>query len=502
MQEAKQLHAHIIVSGLQQQEHYLRKLITFLAITNPFSIDYARVVFDRIHIPSTFIYNTMIRAYASSPHPQQALYLHYQMHKHGYSPPDKYTFPFLLKACSNLFNLRKGEETHCQLIKYGFDSDIFVQNSLIYLYGSNDKIITARRVFDEMGVRDIASWTTLVTCYLNFGSVELARNVFNKMPKRSAVSFSAMIAGYIRKGRYGEALELFHNSQIARIEPNDSMIMSVLCACASLGALDMGRWVHSYISELKANKFDSRISTALIDMYFKCGSINDGVRVFSGTKQKQVGEWTAMISGIAMHGNGEICIDLFEEMVTSGVRPNLVTFVALLAGCAHAGLVNEGLRYFQRMKSEFRIEPTIEHFGCVVDILGRAGRINQALKFINEMPMEANAAIWGALLNACRVHKNVDLGQVAARWLIREEPWNGAIYMTLLNLYKETERWEDVEGVKQEMKDVCCRKNPGCSLIEVNGVCHEFVVGDRSDSCAFELCLKLGELIMELEENH
>ncbi|OVA13583.1 Pentatricopeptide repeat [Macleaya cordata] len=501
MQEAKQLHAHIIATGLQQQELYLRKLINFFAISNPSSLYYARMIFDQIENPSTFIYNSMIRAYSASPNPQQALILYNQMFKNGPSP-DKYTFPFLLKACSSLLDLRKGEETHCQSIKHGFSSNIFVQNSLIHLYGSNAKINMAHKVFDEMCDRDVATWTTLVTCNASHGSIEIARRVFDEMPEKSVVSFSAMITGYVRKGRFKEALELFRDLQIEGLEPNDSTIMGVISACASLGTLDTGRWIHSYIRHRKGNRFDSRINTALIDMYFKCGSIKDATNVFVGAKEKHVGEWTAMISGMAIHGFGERSMELFEDMVRSGVKPNVVTFVGLLSGCTHAGLVKEGLMYFERMKSEFGIEPTVEHCGCVVDFLGRGGLIDQAVEFMKEMTMEANAAMWGALLNACKVHKNIKVAELAAKWLVREEPWNGAIYMSLLSLYGEVGRWDDVEKVKREMKEVGCRKSPGCSLIEVNGVCYEFVVGDKSYPPALQVCLKMEELIREVKEKN
>ncbi|KAF8392708.1 hypothetical protein HHK36_023057 [Tetracentron sinense] len=365
-----------------------------------------------------------------------------------------------------LGDLRIGDEVHSRAIKHGFESNIFVQNSLIHLYDSNAKIKMASRIFGEMGHRDVATWTTLVACYVNFASIETARYLFDKMPKRSVVSYSAMIACYFRHSQFKEALELFRELQIANMEPNDYKIMSVLCACANLGALDMGRWIHSYIHEKKENRFVSQITTALIDMYFKCGSKKNVLYVFSGSMEKNVGEWTAMISGMSMQG-----------------------------------LASEGLRYFERMKPDFGIEPTVEPFGCVIDLLGRGGFIDQATQFIQEMPFEANAAIWGALLNACRVHKIVEVGELAARWLIRDEPSNGAVYMILMGLYREVGKWDDVEKVKREMKIVGCKKSPGCSLIEVNGVCYEFVVGGKWHPCALQMCLNLGELVMEVKDN-
>ncbi|KAL5983448.1 hypothetical protein ACLOJK_017534 [Asimina triloba] len=479
MQEAKQLQAHLTVMGLLQNDFYLRKIITTFAISNPSTLNYARLIFDRIQNPSTYIYNTMIRAYASTPNPIPAIHLYNCMQRRG-APPDNYTFPFLLKACSALRAPQKGEEVHCSVIKNGLDADLFVQNSLIHLYGSNADVNAAHQVYDGMLKRDVATWTTMVSCCAGFAPIELAWRLFNEMPERSIVSFSAMIAGFVGRGKFKEALHLFHDLQIARMEPNDSTLMSVLCACSSLGALDCGRWIHSYIHKTRGDELDTRITTALIDMYCKCGSLENALSVFRGSKEKFVGEWTAMITGLAMHGFGERSIELFEEMVGLEIKPNVVTFVAVLSACTHSGLVKDGLRYFECMKSKYGIEPTIEHLGCVVDLLGRAGLISEAVEFIRKMPIEANGAIWGALLNASRIHKNIEVGELAARWLIREEPGNGAVYMALLSLYGDVGRLDDVERIKREMKDAGSRKSPGCSMIEVDGNCREFVGGDRS----------------------
>lgn len=377
-----------------------------------------------------------------------------------------------------------------------------MQNSLIHFYGSNGRVDMANCVFEEMGYRDIATWTTLVTCYASFHSIELARRVFDEMPSRSVVSYSAMIAGYVRRNKFMEALELFGDLLRARMEPNDSTIMSVISACANLGALDMGRWIYSYVCQKRGGDFDSRITTALIGMFFKCGSVKNALKVFQEAKVKYVGEWTAMLAGLSMHGLGEEVIEAFEDMVSSGVRPNAVTFIALLSGCTHSGLVNAGLKYFDRMKIDFGIEPAIDHFGCVVDLLGRGGMVEEAFEFIQDMPVEANAAIWGALFNACRIYKNVEVGELAARWLIADEPWNGALYMALMGLYNDVGKWDKVAKVKGEMKDIGSRKTPGCSLIEVNGISYEFVVGDQCHPCTLEVCLNLGNVILEFDQSY
>ncbi|XP_026430552.1 pentatricopeptide repeat-containing protein At5g66520-like [Papaver somniferum] len=292
-------------------------------------------------------------------------------------------------SCSVLGVISKGEETHCQAVKHGFDIDIFVQSSLIHFHRSNDKFSFACKLFDEILERDVATWTTLLSCYANHGSTGTACELSKEMPEKGVVSFSAMITGYVRKGRFNKALELFRELQIQGLEPNDSTVMGVISASADLGSLDTSKWIHSYIRNKNGNRFDSRINTALIGMYFKCGSVEDGVFFFKGVKEKLVGERTTMISGITMHGFGERSVELFENMVESRVKPNAITFFGLLSGCTHAGLVKEGLMYFKRIKSEFGIEPTVEHFGCVVDFLGRAGLIAQEVDFVNNMPLKA-----------------------------------------------------------------------------------------------------------------
>ncbi|RVW97829.1 Pentatricopeptide repeat-containing protein [Vitis vinifera] len=409
MQEAKRLHAHLITSGLHQQENHLRKLIT-LYTSSSSSLHHARLLFDAVYHPSTYLYNTMFPGLRRQPNPTSRL---------APAPPHVPPRP-------------SSRHVHLPLLAQG----LLRPRPPPQRPGTPLPSLEIRLRWPY-----IASWTTLLACYANSCSVEAARKVFDEMPERSVVSYSAMLAAYVRGNRFREALELFRELFSVKIEPSDSCVMSVLCACANLGALDVGRWVYSFVCHSKGDYVDSRIATALIDMFFKCGSIEHALLVFEGAKEKHVGEWTAMLSGLAMHGLGEQLIEAFEKMVDSGIKPDEVTFVALLSGCSHSGLVNEGLYYFDRMESDFGVEPTVEHFGCVVDLLGRAGLIDQAMQLISEMPFEPNAAIWGALLNACRVYKNVEVGELAAQWLIKDEPWNGALYMTLLSLYREAGRW-------------------------------------------------------------
>ncbi|KAF3774467.1 Pentatricopeptide repeat-containing protein [Nymphaea thermarum] len=402
--ELRQLHAHILTMGLFQLEVFLRKIITFCAVTDPCSIEYGRRVLAQIDCPSTYVWNTMVRGYASSPQPLKGIIVYNQMLRRGASP-DAYTFPFLLKACSNSLSIHKSREIHCRAVKTGFDWNVYVKNSLIHAYS--------------------------------------------------------------------------------------------VAACAHLGSLEQGRWVHSYVQN-KNRTLDTRFNSALIDMYCKCGSTERAMLVFKLARNKDVTVWTSLISGLASHGFGRTAIQLFEEMKRSGVAPNDLTLVAVLSACTHAGLVQEGLSIFERIRSEFCIQPKIEHYGCMVDLLGRAGLIMEALSLIESMPMEPNAAVWGALFSACRIHGHAKLGGQVASQLLRDEPQNGALYMALMNLYNETGKVDDAEKVKRDMKKSACKKNPGCSVIEVNGACTEFIVGDESHPQALQVCSNLSRLAEEI----
>ncbi|CAN6467991.1 unnamed protein product [Victoria cruziana] len=496
MRELRQLHARILTMGLFQLEVFLRKIITFCAVTDPCSIEYGRKVLAQIDCPSTYIWNTMIRGYASSPQPLKGIDVYNQMLRRGASP-DAYTYPFLLKACSNSLSVRKSREIHCRAVKTGFDSNLYVKNSLLHAYGVAGEIRDAHRLFDEISEPDVASSTTLLSVYVNSLDVGKARKLFDEMPERNVVTWSAMIAGYVQASCYEEAVGLFREMQVKGIEPNDATLVSLISACAHLGSLEQGRWIHSYMQN-NNRTLDTRLNTALIDMYCKCGSTERAILVFKLARDRDVTVWTSLISGLASHGFGTTAAELFEEMQRSRVAPNDLTLVAVLSACTHAGLVQKGLSIFKRMRSEFCIEPKIQHYGCIVDLLGRAGLVMEALDLIESMPMKPNVAVWGALFSACRIHGHAKLGEQVASKLLTDEPQNGALYMALMNMYNETGRVDEAEKVKIRMKENSCKKNPGCSVIEVNGTCTEFIVGDLSHPQALRVCSNLGRLVQEI----
>lgn len=274
-------------------------------------------------------------------------------------------------------------------------------------------------------------------------------------------------------------------------EPDEITFVSVLAACSHLGALNVVRWIENALKGM----INVKIGTALVDAFSKCGSVEDARRVFDGMPDRNVMTWTVMIQGLAMFGYGEEAIALFEEMIKVGVRPDDVTFIGVFYACSHSGLVDEGRRMFDRMIKCFKIAPKMEHYGCLVDLLGRAGLLEEALRLIEDMPFEPTPAIWGSLLSACRkTPENLQVIEYVANRLMEIEPENDATYVLLSNIYADNDQWDGVARVRALMKERGIRKTPGCSSVEVNGTIHEFTVGDQSHACVAEINEMLEEI--------
>ncbi|KAF2289090.1 hypothetical protein GH714_028860 [Hevea brasiliensis] len=299
------------------------------------------------------------------------------------------------------------------------------------------------------------------------------------MPERNLVSWTALVNGYLKMGYYGKALDLFKEMQIAEVEMDEITITTLISACAKLGALDQGRWLHTYLDK-SGIKADAQLSTALIDMYSKCGRIDLARKVFKETEDKKVFVWNSMLGGLAMHSFGEEAIELFDKMIECGIEPNEITYISILAACNHSGLVDVGLYLFNRLVEDQKVQPKIEHYGCLVDLLGRAGLLDDAFQVVKTMPLKADGTIWRALLGACKLHGNVKLADQVGRILIKLEPHNHMNYVLLSNVYAMVNRWEIVGELRREMKVKGLTKMPGCSMIELNGVVHEFVARDSS----------------------
>eukprot|EP01018_Ginkgo_biloba_P021727 Gb_04028 [translate_table: standard] len=387
-----------------------------------------------------------------------------------------------LQACAHMADLKLGQEIHTHIIRIGFESNVFVWNALIDMYTKCGRTENARKVFDKISQRDVISWNAMIAGYAQNGHGDDALKLFHDMQlnnvKPNVITWNAMIAGYAQNGNSEEALKLLHQMQLTGTKPNSVTIASVLPACARVATLRKGKEIHDYVIR-KEYEFDIFVGNALIDMYARCGSLEDARQVFDKMYRRDVVSWTAMIVGYAMHGQGENALTLFYQMQQAGILPNQLTFTGVLSACSRAGLVSEGWKLFDCMSSVYQVLPNVEHYACMVDLLGRAGRLDEAWDFINQMPLEPNATVWGALLGACRIHHNVELGVCVAGHLFETDSQNAGSYVLLSNILAVAGRWNDVVKVRKRMKEMGLKKVPGCSWIEVNNRVHAFLAGDR-----------------------
>ncbi|KAL6010169.1 hypothetical protein ACLOJK_000600, partial [Asimina triloba] len=466
-----QIHSRILKSGLASNPFVLTKFTSSAASLD--AIDYAASVvfsnnsFENTHVFDTFLFNTLIRGYAHSTDGKQKGIWVFSFMLRSDTFPNKFTFPFVLKACAGVGELNLSKLVHGFVLKFHFENDLYVRNTLVHAYASCD------------------------------GGIDFARRVFDGMPKSDPVCWSAMIGGYVRLNRCNDGVLLFREMQIEGVRPDEVTAVTVLSACADLGALELGKWIGLYVEKEGISK-TVPLCNALIDMFAKCGSIEDALRLFGEMRERSIVSWTSIIDGLAMHGRGREAIDLFEEMKSSGVVPDDVVFIGVLSACSHAGMVEKGCQYFNSMRNEFAILPKVEHYGCMVDLFSRAGLVKRALQFIQDMPMEPNPVVWRTLISACRAHGELKLGESITKRLIGHEPMHGSNYVLLSNVYASMQRWENKSNIRDLMGQRGIRKVPGCSLIELDSKIYEFVAGDKSQEQYEEIHEMLEEMGREL----
>ncbi|CAN6441062.1 unnamed protein product [Victoria cruziana] len=492
----KQIHAQVIAIGLSRSTFVMSRIMAFCAISSTGDIDYARQIFYQVEYPTIFNWNTMIRGYSLSSNPELSIWFYKQMLTVGLNP-NQHTYPFLLKACSGCSSSYIGRLVHAHVAKFGFELDIYVVSALIGMYSRYGSMQFAQQVFDETPKRNVASWTSLIAGYCGCGMVQVARQLFAEIPEKNDVAWSAIVSGYVRNGCFSEAIELFNELRNANKKPNSSLLVSVLSACAAVGASEEGEWVHSYIYENKLG-YGLEIGTALVNFYAKVGCIGTALKVFDCMPEKDVLAWSAMIMGLAVNGFTTEAIEFFEKMEENGVKPNSITFIGLLSACKHGGLVETGWYYFNLMRKKYGISPTIEHYGCIVDLLSRAGKFIDAENVINSMPMKPDGIVWGALLNGCMIHGSVQLGERVANHLIELDPHHSGRYVLLANLYATVGDWDGVRSIRRRMRDRNVTIVPGGSFIEMNGVFDRFLVNDKSHPQSTKIYEMLNALNAEL----
>ncbi len=444
LEEGRRVHQQIIECGWDSNVFVANSLIDMYAKCG--SIEDASRVFNKTSPRDVVTWSAMILGHVQSGQGQKALELFQQMQQEGVQP-NSVTIVGVLNACASIVGLEEGRCVHQQIVECGWDSDVFVANSLVDMY---------------------------VKC----GSIEDAWRVFNKMSSRDVITWTAMILGHVQSGQGKKGLELFRQMQQEGVRPDSVTIVAVLNACASVVALEEGRSVHQQIVE---HGWDSEIfvMNSLIDMYAKCGSMEDAWRVFSKMPSRDVVTWTVILGGCAMHGHGKEALKLFEWMCEEGVQPDDVTFVCLLSACSHAGLVDEGMHCFAIMSTVYGISTKLEHYTCMVDLLGRAGHLQKAENMVMAMPCKPHVAAWMALLSACRIHGNVEMAERVAKRFLEMEPENAAGYVLLSNIYATVGSRHLCENVKHQRQEKGAKKQPVCTWIEVNNEVHTFVVDDQ-----------------------
>ncbi|KAG9456929.1 hypothetical protein H6P81_001437 [Aristolochia fimbriata] len=477
-------------------------------------------------------------------------------------PPNGTTFSLLLRECTVSSLVTVGRSFHCQILKWGLEFDLFLLTGLLDFYGKAGDLSAAKQIFYEMPERDIitqnamitvlskhgcvndakklfddmverssSSWNSMITAYCKCGDIDSARAIFNENPIKDVVSWNAMIDGYCKTGqlvlamelfdqmgsaknsvtwntmitgyaqcrKFSEAIIIFQQMQMQNVRPTEVTMVSLLSACAHMGALDMGSWIHAYVKHHRF-RVDAVLGNALIDMYCKCGTLESALEVFHGLSKRNIYCWNSIIVGLGMHGYGQDAIDAFLAMEKERVKPDGVTFVGLLCGCSHSGLVSEGRNYFFQMCKSYGIEPGIEHYGCMVDLLGRAGCLEEALELIGTMPMKPNAVVWGSFLRACKIHNNAKLSEHVTDKLLELDPQDGGNYVALSNIYASRNCWDSVAFCRRMMLEKGVHKTPGCSSIEVNNVIHEFFVGDTSHSQFSQIKAFLVNVLIKLKD--
>lgn len=440
----KQIHGVAIRNGLVSFIAVGNALVTMYAKCG--SLDDALQTFKLSDDKNPITWSAMVTGFAQSGDFQKALRLFSTMHLSGITPSE-FTFVGVINACSDIGAVEEGKQMHGYSLKLGFESQIYIMTALVDMYAKCGNTIDARKGFDYLQEPDIVLWTS-------------------------------MIGGYVQNGENEEALSLYCKMQTEGIMPNELTMASVLKACSCLAALEQGKQIHA-----RSIKFgfslEVPIGSALSTMYAKCGSLEDGNLVFRRMPAKDVVSWNAMISGLSQNGRGHEALEQFKEMQLEGTKPDEVTFVNVLSACSHMGLVDRGWDYFNMMLNEFGLAPKVEHYACMVDVLSRAGKLDEAKDLIESATIDHGMSLWRILLGGCRNYRNYELGAYAGEKLMELGSLESSAYVLLSSIYTALGRREDVERVRRMMKLRGVSKEPGCSWIELKSRVHVFVVGDQ-----------------------
>ncbi|KAL2937160.1 hypothetical protein RDABS01_020609 [Bienertia sinuspersici] len=497
LREGKWVHLHLKLTGVKHpntlvSNHLIhmyfecgdhieaRKVFDKMSVRNLYSwnnalsgyaklgmLNAARKLFDKMTERDVVSWNTMVIGYAQGGNYSEALKFYREFRKAsiGYNA---FSFAGILTVSIKLKDFALTRQGHCQVFRAGFLPNLILSSSILDAYAKCGAMSDARKLFDEMQVRDIPAWTALISGYCKWGDMRSAQELFAMMPAKNPVSWTAMVSGYARNNFGHDALELFREMMRFHISPDQFTFSSALCACASIAALNHGKQIHAYMVRT-CFRPNNVVVSSLIDMYSKCGSLKLSQQVFQLMSNKQdVMLWNPMIAALANHGYGEEAIKVFDEMILYGVQPNRVTFVIILSGCSHSGLVDQGLAFFKSMTDDHGIHPDVEHCTCLIDLLGRAGCFDELMKQLEKMPCKYDDRIWNALVGVCRIQENIEVGKQAAEYLIKLDPQSYAPYLLLSSIHAASGEWANVHMMRQLMDQRCTRKEQASSWVETN----------------------------------
>ncbi|KAG9444061.1 hypothetical protein H6P81_015401 [Aristolochia fimbriata] len=431
-------------------------------------LENARRLFNRMTERDHYSWSTMISGYVRHDQPKEALELYRELQGDVSSKNNKFTVSAALAATAAAPSMRYGKEIHSHILRTGFASDAIV-------------------------------WSALSDMYAKCGSIEEARFVFNEILEKDVVTWTTMIGRYLEGGRRKEGFELFFDMLRSGVRPNEFTFAGILNACSALAAEELGKQVHGHMTRIGFDPF-SFAASALVDMYSKCGNIESARKVFEALPQPDIVSWTSMIAGYAQNGQPKEALHYFDLLLKSGTKPDHITFVGVLSACTHTGLTDKGLEIFHSISEKHGLTHTADHYACIVDLLARAGKFEEAEKIIDNMPIRPDKFLWSSLLGGCRIHRNLKFAKQAAEALFQIEPENAATYVTLANIYATAGMWEEVARIRKMMDDRGVVKKPGSSWIEIKRQVHVFLVGDKSHPKAKAIYALLGELSKKLKE--
>ncbi|KAK4776285.1 hypothetical protein SAY86_004973 [Trapa natans] len=527
-----QIHAQIIRHSLISSSIVVTQLISSCFVHK--SVDYGLSIFRYFDDKNLFIFNALVRGLTENCRYESAVRSFLDMLRLNVKP-DRLTFPFVLKSVAGLGFSVLGRGIHGGVVKFGVELDTFVMVCLVDMYAKVDGIRDAYQVFVEspekvkngsillwnvlingyckagdmdgavvlferMPERNVGSWNSLINGLAKVGNIERAKELFDRMPERNVVSWTTMINGFLQKGTHKEALTLFSVMLKEDVEPNEITFVCALSSCEKIGALDTGACVHQCLLKRGLCRNNRAVRNALLDMYAKCGDMASTSKLFAEVGERDLLTWSIMIWALAFHGFFEDALDCFEQMKSTGTKPDGTILLAMLAACSHSGQVEWGLKLFNGMQHEYSVEPTLKHYAIIVDLYGRAGQLESALRFIESMPISPDFAVWGALFCACRAHRNIQMAELVSQKLKELEQKHPGNYIFLSNVYACVGRWKDVERVRTQMLDMKVEKQPGWSYIEVNGQIHSFVAGDKGHPNVEEIYTKVEEIVTGARE--